>query len=444
MLVTFKNTGVLEEAAVRFEGLTVIAGENDTGKSTIGKLMFSIIKTFNRFERDLKIHQVMAIKNLIDEYYFKFRENVEDASFFEMGKVFFESLKRTAMELAEQDNKTKEKIETVIAREINEFVQIAREVATANIGINLEDFKDQLIGTMLKKQDKEDVFKWTFSKYVDSVLNGEITNKYSETGEYSITGKEGKTIIFQIKGTDDNPELQLKDRLYFQDATFIESPVLLNLADNIRFAKTEFDKNGEMKEQAKLLEKAYAPEYMKDFILKLTEKVMRKDQSPTGTAVMDIIKGKFYYDRSQREFVFEKGNRTFKGVSIASGIKYLGAVGILDQVGFLHQKSLLILDEPENHIHPQWQVKLAEVVIRAVEQGGNILLTSHSPYLIEALKIFSDQNLGEKKAAFYMSDKIPGAFTCRIDNLTHDISPVFELLAKPYRELEMIDARDII
>ena len=43
-----------------------------------------------------------------------------------------------------------------------------------------------------------------------------------------------------------------------------------------------------------------------------------------------------------------------------------------------------------------------------------------------------------------MSDKIPGAFTCRIDNLTHDISPVFELLAKPYRELEMIDARDII
>ena len=31
MLVTFKNTGMVEEAGIRPDGLIVIAGENDTG-----------------------------------------------------------------------------------------------------------------------------------------------------------------------------------------------------------------------------------------------------------------------------------------------------------------------------------------------------------------------------------------------------------------------------
>lgn len=58
MLVTFKNTGMIEEANIRFDGLTVIAGENDTGKSTVGKLIFAIIKTFNRYERNARMYRV--------------------------------------------------------------------------------------------------------------------------------------------------------------------------------------------------------------------------------------------------------------------------------------------------------------------------------------------------------------------------------------------------
>jgi predicted ATPase len=47
MEISIKNIGSLPKAKIIFEGLTVIAGENDTGKSTIGKLLFSIIKADN-------------------------------------------------------------------------------------------------------------------------------------------------------------------------------------------------------------------------------------------------------------------------------------------------------------------------------------------------------------------------------------------------------------
>ena len=44
MKLHLKNNGKIKEADVEIGGLTVLAGENDTGKSTVGKVLFSIIK----------------------------------------------------------------------------------------------------------------------------------------------------------------------------------------------------------------------------------------------------------------------------------------------------------------------------------------------------------------------------------------------------------------
>ena len=42
MELKLKNIGMINEANVKIDGLTVIAGENDTGKSTVGKALFFI------------------------------------------------------------------------------------------------------------------------------------------------------------------------------------------------------------------------------------------------------------------------------------------------------------------------------------------------------------------------------------------------------------------
>ncbi|MBA5249383.1 MAG: ABC transporter ATP-binding protein, partial [Gammaproteobacteria bacterium] len=47
MKLTIKNIGTIKEAEIELSGLTVIAGENDSGKSTVGKLMFSIVKAIS-------------------------------------------------------------------------------------------------------------------------------------------------------------------------------------------------------------------------------------------------------------------------------------------------------------------------------------------------------------------------------------------------------------
>lgn len=50
MILSLKNIGKVESAKVELNGITVIAGENDTGKSTIGKALYSIFNGFYKIE----------------------------------------------------------------------------------------------------------------------------------------------------------------------------------------------------------------------------------------------------------------------------------------------------------------------------------------------------------------------------------------------------------
>ena len=47
MKLKISNFAKIEEADIKIDGITVICGDNDTGKSTIGKILFSIFNFDN-------------------------------------------------------------------------------------------------------------------------------------------------------------------------------------------------------------------------------------------------------------------------------------------------------------------------------------------------------------------------------------------------------------
>ena len=51
MRIEIKNVGQIEKAVIDLEGITVIAGENNTGKSTIGKTVFALLRGMNQWKR---------------------------------------------------------------------------------------------------------------------------------------------------------------------------------------------------------------------------------------------------------------------------------------------------------------------------------------------------------------------------------------------------------
>ena len=51
MRLQLKNIGIVNDADIKIDGLTVIAGENDSGKSTVGKVLCTLIKSLQYAEK---------------------------------------------------------------------------------------------------------------------------------------------------------------------------------------------------------------------------------------------------------------------------------------------------------------------------------------------------------------------------------------------------------
>jgi len=51
-------------------------------------------------------------------------------------------------------------------------------------------------------------------------------------------------------------------------------------------------------------------------------------------------------------------------------------------------RSVLVIEEPEAHLHPENQRILAKFLVKLIRKGVNILITTHSDYLIEQLSSF--------------------------------------------------------
>ncbi|SJM94785.1 conserved hypothetical protein [Crenothrix polyspora] len=51
------------------------------------------------------------------------------------------------------------------------------------------------------------------------------------------------------------------------------------------------------------------------------------------------------------------------------------------------QGSFIFIDEPETNLHPDWQVKLMEVLLILADEGVNVVITTHSVDIIKTLEV---------------------------------------------------------
>ncbi len=141
-----------------------------------------------------------------------------------------------------------------------------------------------------------------------------------------------------------------------------------------------------------MFDRPYVSIQMKDLISKLRKTIQLDFIDESYQPISEIIKGNMSYNSEEKAFSFSKNGKQFSIMNTASGIKAFGILQMLLQRGFLSKKNILILDEPEVNIHPKWQIEYARLLVDLVEHYGfKILLTSHSPYFIEAIKIYLRQ-----------------------------------------------------
>ena len=151
--------------------------------------------------------------------------------------------------------------------------------------------------------------------------------------------------------------------------------------------------------------------------------------------IKEVVSGSLVFESAG--FVFVEGERKLDPRSVASGQLGLSIFAKLLENGWISKDTISVFDEPESHMHPHWQLIYAKMLVRCVEElGATIVVTTHTPYMLQALKVFSDQSL-KGKAAFCIAERKGDYAQISVDE-SPDLAKIAPLMTEPMRRIQLL------
>lgn len=432
MRLKLQNIGIIESADININGITLIAGQNDSGKSTVGKVLYALIRgmnidedRFNSSKNEFVRNKIRDIRNLILRNKFselndnqiqeKFISNFlnDDKSFF--GRSIFR---------LNFDNP-----ESILnlQQELSSLLNLFSNYTNLSLRNQLSNFITEIIDRLTISIDSDSVLHYELDSFFENEFGNQIQNKFNKKeSNLEIIDSDLKKIIFKdsliFEGFNQNSSL------YFNDVFFIETPIKLGERFSLFSDKTLRDKN------AYLNSKVFQPKKEKDIFTDNDSNFEKFTQ-----IITEIIKGEFIFN-SKNELVFKKRDIEFDLNNVATGIKSFGVLQLLLQNNLINSNSLLIIDEPEVHLHPTWQVKFAEILVRLSQEFAiPIVLTSHSPYFIESLEAYTKKYKYEDSTNFYFAEKSENGLTSKIIDVTKNILPILKSISEAFYIIQDIN-----
>lgn len=370
----------IQEANIEINGITVLTGINGCGKSTISRWIYYLVLAINNFEYyELK------------EYYWSIM-NIYNGCM-------------RSLPLSPQDNRKVGSLiqkmrqpEYITSENISEIRVLYEEMADI-FSVCLSEYVGKVGETRYKRVlnyikelllDGGELEATTNSSfYYQLFINAEqiIFNSYQDHVANRSLGRCMEFIANYLGEEDGFPDrMQLSEdnvKLIQRDKDYVDT--LLNLTDAI-YVDTPMAIMGglvsrENTHWSRLKQLMYSEEMKSsDEAKKLAIRIKRvmggdvlrtKDETRGGTEL-----------RYRRDDGLD-----IDVIKVATGMKSMTYLLQLLKSGKLNKNSLLIIDEPEAHEHPQWIFELARFLVLLYKQVGvKLLLASHNPDMISALQ----------------------------------------------------------
>ena len=403
MKLIINNIGKLKNAEVEINGITVITGENDTGKSTVGKILWSVFNSFYEIKNQVRKDKINSI----------FRES------------------RRFLGL-QQSRKLRNKI--VQESEIDEEIDLDDLINQIEINLRLERNNNKEIERILDKIKKrtklseKEVLKEIIQKNFDNEFNYQINNlNLLKNGNIVLDIKNKK-----LKLAFNNNKVELSEDEYFSlyaKAILIDNPRILDGLDDLLVFPL-FNENAHSLDLIKLLR-----DY-KD--LTATDRVLNKEKSLQIEKILNSVVGGNFKKNEMGAYIYKNNNGIDINIkNLSTGLKTFSMMKLLLLNNEIEENGTIILDEPEIHLHPEWQLKFAElIVLLQKEFGMHILLTTHSPYFVNALEVFSEKYGVDEKCKYYVAENVENSSI--IKNVTDNTREIYRKLARPIQDLENI------
>lgn len=433
MKFEISNINKIKHASVEVGGLTVIAGINDSGKSTVGKTLFCTIKAITNGEGDLTEYKTRIIRDYVERIYRRYHlaglsTEVLKSTFFP--PRFMEEIRP----YIEKDFWDVSSFEAFINEKLSLIEKLQLPESRKKDILN---YLHEISHIILQANNTTDLLKEAFNKAINSEFMGNICTE--NTGQSSIILSDDTTISNltlkdnMVADLYKNPDAYLS----LDDITFLETPLYLQLNDFLSRGRSLFDviKGNKMNRFAPII-----PYHIKDLINKLE---LSKYSSPSSFSkewnIESIIGGRFKYDKQIKDFCFsttKNGSKiNLQTINVASGIKTFGIIQLLLEADELNSGKMLVIDEPENHLHPQWQIECAHLIVNLVKEGIPVMVSSHSPYFIQGIRYYADMEEINDLVKYYLAENDKESDLSIIEDVTNDLNKIFIKLSEPLNKI---------
>lgn len=433
--IRIENLGAISEADIIIKPLTILAGENGTGKSFVTKFLYSVLKTMNV---DIYTKYIVSNINRINN---NFKEII---SFFEDDEMHLEIEKELDFIKCYQKNLQ------VILKSINEESTDYFEIDNEKV-LKLQSLSDSYVGKILPKlrssveelksdsknttnslfnfpfrflrglrspmsildrtpdllKELNDLIREPQSSYLN-ILSEYITNELKENFQISeiqhLINYSSDNSLFIIENfikinIDREKGLSVQILLDFptfferiNHILFFESPVywrMLHVIDDLSDYEYKNINN----------EKGYEvltgiPKHFYD-LRELLFTNFKEGERPNfirncADDLKTYLKGSFKSSDSDLTFENVNGQSIPKNL-VSFGMTNIGIIQAVLSKNIINKGSFVFIDEPESNLHPEWQSVLSEVLVKLASNQVNIIITTHSSDMLKALEVNAEK-----------------------------------------------------
>jgi len=443
MKLIIDNVAKIGHAELLFDGLTVVIGDNNKAKSTVGRTLYTMFHSLYR--PGPNVVRLMRKLFFSGPEISRLRRILNPDQLLAQGDALTEDFCRRILSEVEASRKKdrrlaesevydggsgnfrmpfvfeRSSVPWATEAELSSWAHLVYETTKRVLAISHKQIWGSLVADALKEN-----------------FSGQYGPLFRDRSEAPHIRMEFSSGVIDYAENGGQPFLTSDGIDIVHDARFIASPMLLNAVS------AEFSHDVLEPAHRSLLVELRRPDTTESLFKEMIVNRMRP--------VLDVIDchfvGKFVQNKTKGGLKVSFDNLTdpLKASNVSMGLKSFGLIKLMLERNILQDRDVLILDEPENHLHPAWQLAYAEAIVVLQRIFGlTILLTTHSPYFLEALQLYSRKHADvERKRSLHVYEpyEMDNMGRVGMNEITDDEEKLYGKFSRAFRELDLVRAQE--